>query len=110
MPTFIKTEQFTKKTLTLMPAQRSKYIKEHLIWASQLKDAGNNIASGYLVDERGNAGGGGFLVIEANNFEEAKLLIMEDPMIKNNLVTWEIQEWIIVEGDFSAAISEEMIS
>lgn len=99
MSIFIKTERFKKETLGLMPEQRSQYIKEHLLWASQLRDSGQNIASGYLVNENGNAGGGGFLVLEAKNLAEAKLLIMNDPMIKNHLVTWEIHQWIPVVGE-----------
>jgi len=98
MSIFIKTERFKKETLDLMPKKRSQYIKEHLAWVSKLKDAGENIASGYLVNEFSEAGGGGFLVVEANNFEEAKLLIINDPMIKHQLVTWEIHQWIPVLG------------
>ncbi len=98
MSTFIKTERFKKETLDLMSEKRSQYIKEHLAWVSQLKDAGEVIASGYLVNELGVAGGGGLLVVKAKNFEEAKLLIMNDPMIKNQLVDWEIHQWVPVVG------------
>ena len=51
------------------------------------------------MNELGYAGGGGFLVLEAKKFEEAKLIIIEDPMIKNHLVDWEIQQWISVIGE-----------
>ncbi len=99
MSIFIKTERFKKETLDLLPEQRRQYIEEHLAWALKLKNAGLNIASGYLVNELGYAGGGGFLVLEAKKFEEAKLIIIEDPMIKNHLVDWEIQQWISVVGE-----------
>ncbi len=99
MQIFIKTERFKNETLNLTTDQRSKYIKEHLLWASKLKTNGCNIASGYLVNELGKAGGGGFLVLEAKNFEEARLIIMNDPMIKNHLVNWELHQWIPVEGE-----------
>ena len=98
MSIFIKTERFKKETMDLMPKKRSQYIKEHLAWVSKLKEAGANIASGYLVNEFSEAGGGRFLVVEANNLEEAKLLIINDAMIKNQLVTWEIHQWIPVLG------------
>ncbi len=98
MPIFIKTEQFTSETLSLLPEQRSKYIKEHLRWASKLKNAGKSLSSGYLINELGQTGGGGFLVLEANNFDEAKVIVMDDPMIKNNLVTWKLHQWIPVLG------------
>ena len=99
MSTFIKTERFKKETLDMMSEKRSQYIKEHLAWVSQLKDAGENIASGYLVNDVGKAGGGGFLVIEANDFNQARLIIMNDPMIKNHLVNWEIHQWIPIQGE-----------
>ena len=68
MSIFIKTERFKKETLNLMPKKRSQYIKEHLEWVSKLKETGENIASGYLVNELSETGGGGFLVVEAKNF------------------------------------------
>ena len=74
-------------------------IEEHKQWALKLKNSGQKIASGYLIDNLGNPGGGGVLIVEANNFKEAKLIMMNDPMIKNNLVEWEIHEWIPVVGE-----------
>ncbi|ABX09567.1 YciI family protein [Prochlorococcus marinus] len=98
MSLFIKTEQFTQDTLRLLPEQRHAYLAEHKFWVEKLKSTGKKLASGYLVNEEKCPGGGGLLVIEANCFEEAKLLVEQDPMVKNNLVTWELQEWIPVTG------------
>ncbi len=98
MSLFIKTERFTKETTRLSNKERNQYLIQHKSWVNQLQRLGYNIASGYLVNNQQEPGGGGFLVFEANNFDEAKLLIIEDPMIKNNLVEWELQEWISVSG------------
>ena len=58
-----------------------------------------NISSGYLINQNHEPGGGGMLIIEANCFEEAKNLITQDPMIKNQLVKWNLHEWIPVVGN-----------
>ena len=98
MSLFIKTEQFTQKTLSLLPEERQAYLAEHKCWVEELNSAGKKLSSGYLVNKEKCPGGGGLLVIEATCFEEAKFLVAQDPMIKNNLVTWELQEWIPVVG------------
>ncbi len=98
MPVFIKTERFTEKTKVLLPEQKNQYLTQHKKWVQSLKNSGHNLSSGYLADEQGRSGGGGFLVLEAKNFETAKHIILTDPMIINNLVVWELQEWIPVSG------------
>ncbi len=99
MPFFIKTEQFNKNATCLSPEKRNVYLAQHKSWINALQLSGKKIKSGYLANKEKEPGGGGLLVIEANNFEEAKLIIEEDPMIKNNLVSWKLQEWIPVTGN-----------
>ena len=101
MPLFIKTEKFTKNTMDMLQKEKKKYLIKHKDWIISLVKSGINIFSGYLTNEDGNPGGGGVVILEANNLEEARFLIMQDPMIKNNLVYWEINEWVPVSGDFS---------
>ncbi|KGG13543.1 MULTISPECIES: YciI family protein [Prochlorococcus] len=100
MPIFIKTEKFSKKTSALSNDQLIKSLREHKDWVKTLISSGAKLSSGYLADRNRDPGGGGFLVLEATSFEEAKSLIEQDPMIKNNLVTWELHEWIPVAGSF----------
>ncbi len=98
MPYFIKTERFTDDTLELLPEKRYMYIAAHRKWVLGLRNSGINISSGYLVDQKGEAGGGGLLVLEAESLKEAKSILEKDPMIANNLVNWKLQEWISVSG------------
>ncbi|WP_269621855.1 YciI family protein [Prochlorococcus marinus] len=98
MSFFIKKEQFNEKILTLSSKEKQKYILEHKKWVQKLRDSGHNLSSGYLINNEGNPGGGGILLLEAKNFEEARLIIIQDPMIINNLVNWDLQEWIQVAG------------
>ena len=98
MPFFIKTEKFNKETMCLASEARKEYLSEHKDWIAKLKKSGKNIYSGYLVNTERKPGGGGVLIVESESFEEAKSLIVEDPMIKNNLVNWDIHELISVDG------------
>ena len=98
MPLFIKTESFTEEAIRLSPEKRQKYINEHCYWVAKLNESGIKICSGYLVNEKRLAGGGGMLVIEAKSFIEAQSFIKQDPMIISELVHWKLQEWIPVVG------------
>tara|TARA_Y100001968_G_C19427644_1_gene755253 strand:+ start:1639 stop:1950 length:312 start_codon:yes stop_codon:yes gene_type:complete len=100
MPWFVKTENFTKETLQLLPEKRQVFIAQHKKWVASLKRKGRNISSGYLIDENKLPGGGGLLMIEAKNFAAAKKLILKDPMIVYGLVAWEIHEWIPIIDDW----------
>ncbi len=99
MSWFIKTERFTKKTLSFLPSERKVHLEDHLKWVQKLSSSGVKIASGYLINEQKEPGGGGWLIIEAKDFETAKSLIINDPMIKRDLVKWRLQEWISVYGN-----------
>ena len=98
MPFFIKTEKFTTEAMCLALQDRKEYLAEHKDWVVKLKKSGINISSGYLIDDKRQPGGGGILILESESFDQAKFLILQDPMIRNNLVTWEINEWVSVVG------------
>ena len=93
MPYFIKTETIKRNYLNKMDF-KTKTIKKHKLWVKSLLDKGFYIKSGFLVDKDQKPGAGGFLVIECESFEEAEKIIKDDPMIKNNIVNWKLNEWI----------------
>ena len=95
MPYFIKTETIRHEYLNDLNF-RKKIIKEHISWVKDLKSIGFEIKSGFLVNEKRKPGGGGLLVIKCKSFEEARKILKEDPMIKNDIVNWIIHEWIDV--------------
>ena len=43
-------------------------------------------------------GGGGLLIFEAKDFLTAKKIVENDPMIKYELVSWDLQEWVSIDG------------
>ena len=98
MPIFIKTEKFKVETLNLSNSERRIFLSMHKEWVEEIRQSGNYIHSGYLINEKKMPGGGGLLIIEAKDYLSAQKIIEKDPMITNNLVTWELQEWIPING------------
>ena len=98
MPLFIKTEKFKDKTLELSNSERKIFLLMHKEWVEDIRKSGNYIHSGYLINGKKKPGGGGLLIFEAKDYLSAQKIIEKDPMISNNLVTWELQEWIPING------------
>ena len=99
MPIFVKTEKFKDKTLELSNNEKKTFLLMHKKWVKNISQSGHYIQSGYLVNEKNIPGGGGLLILEAKDYSTAKKIIEEDPMIKNKLVDWELQEWISINRD-----------
>ena len=93
MPFFVKTETIKKEYLIKDDLKR-KIINEHIDWIKKLKKEGINIKSGFLVDELKRPGAGGLLILDVNNYKNALKIIKNDPMNKNNLVEWKLNEWV----------------
>ena len=93
MPIFIKTE-IIKKEFISKKEFKKKLIDKHKLWIKELKKTGVNIKSGFLVNATKEPGAGGLLIIKVNTYEEALKIIKEDPMIKNKIVDWKLNEWI----------------
>ncbi len=98
MPIFIKTEKFKKQTLELSNNERKKFLFLHKEWVKDITNSGNYIRSGYLINKKKMPGGGGLLILEAKDYLTAKKIIENDPMIKNELVIWDLHEWISIDG------------
>ena len=98
MPIFIKTENFKDKTLKLSNSERKKFLLMHKEWVKDIANSGHYIHSGYLIDEKKRPRGGGLLILEAKDFLSAKKIVKNDPMIKYELVSWDLQEWISIDG------------
>ena len=95
MPIFVKTE-IIKKEFISQNKFKKKFVDKHILWIKKLKKAGINIKSGFLVNEIKEPGAGGLLIIEVKTYAEALKIIKEDPMIKNKIVDWKLNEWIDV--------------
>ena len=98
MPIFVKTE-IIKEEFISKNKFKKKFVDEHILWIKELKKAGVNIKSGFLVNEIKEPGAGGLLMIEVKTYEEALKIIKEDPMIKNKIVDWKLNEWIDISKE-----------
>ena len=98
MPIFIKTEKFKDQTLNLSNSERKKFLLMHQEWVKNINISVHFFHSGYLIDEKKRPGGGGLLILEAKDFLSAKKIVKNDPMIKYELVSWDLQEWISIDG------------
>ena len=50
------------------------------------------------MDEFKQPGSGGLLILEIESYKKALEIIKNDPMIKNNLVDWKLNEWININS------------
>ena len=90
---FVKTEQFSAPFPTVKP-----HLEAHRAWVKQLRRDGVTVTSGYRVDSDGKPGGGGMLFLQATSFDEAKKIVLSDPLIANGCVDWRLNEWISEVG------------
>ena len=97
MPIFIKTE-LIKKEFNSNKDLKKKFVDKHRLWIKDLKKGGVNIKSGFLVNEIKKPGAGGLLIIEAKTYKDALQIIKDDPMIKGNIVEWQLNEWIEISS------------
>lgn len=99
LPWFVKTETF-KKTLSF--PQIKPHLDAHKEWVAQLREEGKcSITSGYRVDADGKPGGGGLMLFAAEDYAAAQALVLCDPLIANDCVDWQLNQWIADVGDIS---------
>jgi uncharacterized protein YciI len=96
MAWFIKTETFR-----LPRPQLLAHLQAHHAWVAELRQQGVVITSGYLVDQAGRPGGGGLLLLAADDYAAAEALVLQDPLIANGCVDWQLQGWIPAVGDLA---------
>ncbi len=86
MPWFAKIEKgIVEKSIF------DQYVPDHIAYVQKLIAKGHKAKSGYWGKL-----GGGMLLFEAASMAEAEKIVAEDPLIKNNCVTYEIYQWCIV--------------
>ena len=98
MPIFVKTEIIKKEFITDNKFKK-KFLDKHILWIKELKKAGVNVKSGFLVNEIKEPGDGGLLTIEVKTYQDALRIVREDPLIKNKIVDWKLSEWIDISKE-----------
>ena len=94
---FVKTETFKQTFPYVKP-----HLEAHKEWVHKLRKRAQHpvcITSGYRVDADGNPGGGGLMFLAAKNYDEALQLVLQDPLVANDCVDWQLNGWIGQVGD-----------
>ncbi len=86
MPWFAKIE-----TGIVEKAVFDQYVPAHIQYVKDLIAKGHQARSGYWAKR-----GGGMLIFEAADLEEAQALVAEDPLVKNGCVSYELYQWCLV--------------
>ena len=91
---FVKTETFCKPFPVVKP-----HLAAHKTWVAELRANGYSVTSGYRVDEDDRPGGGGLMLFSAENYAAARELVLQDPLVANECVDWQLNKWIAEVGD-----------
>ena len=101
VPWFVKTETFLRPYGEMRP-----HLAAHRAWVDEQRAGGVRMASGYLVDGDDRPGGGGLLVLEAEDHAAAEALVRQDPMVRSGGVDWRLHRWVPSVGDLAVAEAE----
>lgn len=84
------------KTVENYTEKRTPYRAEHLAYAQNFQENGHLVMAGALTDPADGA----VLVFKSDSPETARAFALNDPYVKNGLITeWEVREWNVVIGN-----------
>ncbi|MEW6450146.1 MAG: YciI family protein [Pseudomonadota bacterium] len=87
------------------PEQLGAVLPDHLEYMIGLEKKGALFASGPLATADGKMAGDGLTVLRAASIDEARTIASADPFVKNNLRTFEVREWTVMEGSLSIKVN-----
>jgi uncharacterized protein YciI len=86
MPWFVKIEEGIVDKSTF-----DQFVPAHREYVKRLIAEGREAKTGYWGEL-----GGGMLLFQAADMEEAKAIVAQDPLIQNGCVDYQLHEWCIV--------------
>lgn len=86
MPWFVKIENGTVDKPTF-----DQYVPAHKAYVQDLIAKGHRARSGYW-----GCRGGGMMLFEATSMDEAKAIVLQDPLVQNGCVNYQLYEWRVV--------------
>lgn len=86
------------------------HFADHLKWMIEHEKKGIIFGSGPFVDSAATQGkpgspAGGMTILRANSIEDAVQIVQTDPYVIHNIVTFEMKEWLVMEGGFNLRVS-----
>jgi uncharacterized protein YciI len=86
MPWFVKIEKgIVGKTAF------DQFVPAHKAYVKSLIAKGHEAKTGYWGEF-----GGGMMLFQAANLEEARAIVAQDPLIQNGCVDYQLHEWCVV--------------
>lgn len=84
------------KTIENYTEKRAAYRAGHLAYAQAFQKDGRLVMAGALADPADGA----LLIFKGDDPEVARQFALNDPYVKNGLITsWEVREWTVVIGN-----------
>ena len=80
-------------------------LPQHLEYMIGLEKQGVLFASGPLTATPGTPQGDGLTILRAGSAEEARAIASADPFVINNLRSFEVREWTLMEGSFGVKVN-----
>lgn len=86
MPWFVKIEKGIVDKTTF-----DQFVPAHRDYVQRLIEQGHRAKTGYWSER-----GGGMMLFQAADLEEARAIVAQDPLIQNGCVDYHLHEWRIV--------------
>ena len=87
------------------PEQIGALLPQHLEYMIGLEKTGVLFASGPLADAEGKTRGDGLTIVRAANAAEARKIAERDPFVVNQLRSFELREWTVMEGSLAIKLT-----
>jgi uncharacterized protein YciI len=86
MPWFVKIEKGVVEKATF-----DQFVPAHRDYVRRLIQQGHQAKTGYWQDR-----GGGMMLFQAANLQEAEAIMAQDPLIQSGCVDYQLHEWCLV--------------
>lgn len=70
-----------------------RYVEDHIAYVNQLIADGHQAKTGYWAEL-----GGGLMIFQAETRDIAESIVLNDPLVKNHCVEYELHQWQVVAG------------
>lgn len=87
------------------PEQIGAVLPQHLEYMIGLEKRGVLFASGPLTSALGQPAGDGLTILRAASADEARAIADADPFVVNNLRSFELREWTVMEGSLGLKVN-----
>jgi uncharacterized protein len=84
--------------------EMSPYVADHLEYMNELESSGKLFASGPFIQE-GILVGDGLTILNTSTLDEARALMLEEPLVKRGLREFQLHTWELREGRMTVRLN-----